>query len=255
MEKGGLCRLDAVESGHCVRVLRHRVGEVISLMDGRGTLIRARITRDDPRGAEAQALETFPNWHPLPYRLVVGCCLLHAADRYEWFVEKATELGVTAIVPLLGERSACRKTCSLERLSRIALSAAKQSLKAKVPDLLPPVSVTDFLSRLPGAQGTTGLGLVACCFEEEGMPRRVGIGEALRAHSAQADAGITLLIGPEGDFSPGEVRLAVEKGFLPVHLGPSRLRTETAAVTGVEAVYLSFADNLDFPAHAHPQNG
>ena len=118
-----------------------------------------------------------------------------------------------------------------DRARRIALSAAKQSLKAAIPSVEEPVSVADFIREC-----TASLKLIAYCFEEETAPRR-SIAEVLR--SCPGDE-IAVLIGPEGDFSPEEARLALSAGFLPVHLGPSRLRTETAAVTAVESVYFHY---------------
>ena len=226
---GGTCRLDAEESGHCIKVLRHRAGDTIHVIDGAGTRYTCRLTDDNPRGASAVVLESQPGWGAHPYRLTLGCCPTKNNDRFEWFVEKATELGVDVIVPLIGERSE-RKVYKPERAQRIALSATKQSLKARIPDILEPVSVRDFL-----AQERPGLKLIAYCFEGE-TPRQ-GILDVLRG-SPESD--ITVLIGPEGDFSPEEAALALRAGYQPIHLGPSRLRTETAAVTAVEAVYLFF---------------
>lgn len=224
---GRFCRLDAEESGHCVRVLRHRAGDELDVIDGRGTLYHCRLTLPDPKGAEAEILSEQADWNAPSYHLTIGCCPTKNNDRFEWFVEKATELGVDRIVPLIGERSE-RKVYKTERAKRIALSAAKQSLKARVPEIAEPVSVKEFL------QGDIpGLKLIAYCFEDSDAPRR-SIQEVL---GEARD--ITVLIGPEGDFSPEEARLALENGYIPIHLGPSRLRTETAAVTAVEAVYLN----------------
>ena len=225
---GRLCRLDADESGHCVRVLRHRTGDEIHVIDGAGTMYRCRLTDDDPRGAEAEVLEAFPGWGSHPYRLTLACCPTKNNERYEWFVEKATEVGVDRIVPVIGERSE-RKVYKTDRAARIALSAAKQSLKARIPEICEPVSVKDFI----GKSGD-GLKLIAYCFE--GDTKRISIQEALHACGGRD---ITVLIGPEGDFSPEEARLAVEHGYIPVHLGASRLRTETAAVVAATAVYLA----------------
>ena len=226
---GRFCRLDAEESGHCVRVLRHRAGDEIDVIDGQGALYHCRLTDDNPKGAEAQVLSATPEWNAHPYHLTIGCCPTKNNDRFEWFVEKATELGVDHIVPLIGERSE-RKVYKTERAVRIALSATKQSLKARIPEVSDPVSVKDFLTR-----PADGLKLIAYCFE--GDTKRTGIKQALEAFPGTE---ITILIGPEGDFSPEEAQLAIQSGYIPIHLGASRLRTETAAVTAVEAVYLHF---------------
>ena len=226
---GRFCRLDADESGHCVRVLRHRAGEEIHVIDGLGTMYRCRLTDDNPKRAEAEILESFPGWGGHPYRLTVACCPTKNNDRFEWFVEKATEVGVDRIVPTIGERSE-RKVYKTDRALRIALSATKQSLKARIPEIAESVSVKDFI-----CHSEPGLKLIAYCFE--GDTKRISIQEALHGYDGKD---VTILIGPEGDFSPEEARLAVEHGYIPVHLGASRLRTETAAVLAATAVYLHF---------------
>ena len=277
---GGLCRLDAEESGHCCRVLRRRAGDEISVIDGLGTLYRCRLCDDNPKGAVAEVLESVPHWGAHPYRLTIACCPTKNNDRYEWMVEKVTEIGVDCIVPVIGERSE-RKVYKTDRARRIALSAAKQSLKARIPEIAEPLSVREFIAGLgqpvgcaegaagsctegaaegctKGTAGAQDIRLIAYCFEDEEHPRR-SIMEVLReagdsfaslGMAEKAGAGmaaiaapgmpcITVLIGPEGDFSPEEARAAMTAGFIPVHLGTSRLRTETAAVTAATAVYLS----------------
>ena len=236
---GRICRLDADESGHCCRVLRHRAGDEIHVIDGLGTMFRCRLVDDNPRGAEAEVLEAFPGWGGHPYRLTVACCPTKNNDRFEWFVEKATEVGVDRIVPVIGERSE-RKVYKTDRALRIALSATKQSLKARVPEIAEPISVKDFICQSGRMESLSNhapeaLKLIAYCFE--GETERISIQEALRAYEG---SDVTVLIGPEGDFSPEEARLAIDHGYIPVHLGASRLRTETAAVLAATAVYLVY---------------
>ena len=231
---GHTCRLDSDESGHCVRVLRHRAGDEIHVIDGFGTMYRCRLADDNPKGAEAEVLESFPDWGAHPYRLTLACCPTKNNDRFEWFVEKAVEIGVDRIVPVIGERSE-RKVYKTDRAARIALSATKQSLKARIPDIAEPLSVKDFICHSePAKQVKESLKLIAYCFEGDTLRR--SITEVLREHP---DRDITVLIGPEGDFSPEEARLAIDHGYIPVHLGASRLRTETAAVLAATAVYLT----------------
>ena len=227
---GPLCRLDAEESAHCVRVLRHRRGDEIHVIDGAGTLLRCRLTDDSPKAAVAEVVERIPRWGERPYRLTLGVCPTKHNERFEWMVEKATELGLDSLQPLIGERSE-RTVYKTDRARRIALAATKQSLKAALPVIEEPVAVKAFVQRL-----SEGLRLIACCFEDDALPR-TSIQEALRGYTGTE---VTVLIGPEGDFSPEEVRLAIERGFRPVHLGPSRLRTETAAVTAAAAVYFRY---------------
>ena len=248
---GRYCRLDAEESGHCVRVLRHRTGDEIDVIDGLGTLYHCRLTLDSPKGAEAEILDAQEGFGGHPYHLTIGCCPTKNNDRFEWFVEKATELGVDRIVPLIGDHSE-RKVYKTERAQRIALAATKQSLKARIPEIAEPVSVRDFILQhhcaAPGQsplkkEKSKGLLAIAYCFEDASIPRRslMEVLKEMPGPAGQDERGrdITVLIGPEGDFSPEEARLALEHGFIPIHLGPSRLRTETAAVTAAEAVYLS----------------
>ena len=259
----GRVRLDAEESGHCVRVLRHRPGDEISVIDGRGTLYRCALEIADAKGAAARVVEAQPGFGAHPYHLTMAVCPTKNIDRYEWFVEKATELGVDDIVPVIGEHSERRKVRE-DRLQKIALSAAKQSLKGAVPVIAPAVNLLDYLGRLPG----NGLKFIAYCSDD--VSPRGSIVDALLAAADPSAAGkgqvrtpekgvrylhspsatpspaaatITILIGPEGDFSQNEVQAAMRAGFEPVHLGPSRLRTETAAITAVESVYLTLAGN------------
>ena len=225
----GVCRLDGEESGHCARVLRHRVGDEINVIDGLGTMYECRICDDNPRSVVAQVLKANHGWGSHPYRLTMAVCPTKNADRYEWFAEKATEVGVDCIVPVIGERSE-RKVFKTDRVRRILVSAAKQSLKAAVPEVAEPLSVRDFIKGCDAQ-----VKLIAYCFE--GERPRLGVTEALAA-AAEPGKDIAILIGPEGDFSPWEAALALEHGFVPIHLGPSRLRTETAALTAATAVYL-----------------
>lgn len=238
---GGVAMLDAEESNHCVKVLRHRAGDDIDVIDGLGTLYHCRLTLDSPKGAEAQVLEAVPGWNSHPYHLTIGCCPTKNNDRFEWFVEKATEIGVDRIVPLIGEHSE-RKVYKTERAKRIALSAAKQSLKARIPVIEEPVTVKGFIKEIPDQVRDEGkktvrdeVRLIAYCFE--GEQKRQSIKDVLCTAKASR---IIILIGPEGDFSREEAEAAIAGGYIPVHLGPSRLRTETAAVTAAEAVYFTF---------------
>ena len=181
-------RLDPEESAHCVRVLRHREGDEISVIDGRGTLYRCVLELADARGAWARVLERTHGFGAHPYHLTMAVCPTKNTDRYEWFVEKAVEIGVDVVAPVIGERSE-RKVIKTGRLQRLALSAAKQSLKAAVPQIAEPVSVRDFIPSVPA--GT--LKLICYCFDD--VPR-TQVTEALRPGAER----IAILIGPEGDF-------------------------------------------------------
>ena len=157
---GNVCRLDAEESAHCVRVLRHRAGDPVDIIDGTGNLLHCRLSEADPRGAAAEILETVPDWNARPYRLTLGVCPTKNNDRFEWFVEKATEIGVDTIVPLVGEHSE-RKVYKPERARKIALSATKQSLKARIPVVAEPLTVKQFLDTSGPAGDTLRLIAIA----------------------------------------------------------------------------------------------
>lgn len=229
---GGICRLDQDESGHCIKVLRHRSDDMISVIDGCGTLYRCRITSDSHKGVEAVIVETLSDWGGHPYNLHMAVCPTKNNDRFEWFAEKACELGFDTLSPVIGEHSE-RRVLKTQRVEKILVSAAKQSLKATVPVVNEPVSVKEFIRH---QKESKALKLIAYCFEDESVPRR-NIKEALEAYEGQE---IIVMIGPEGDFSNDEARMALEAGFVPVHLGSSRLRTETAAVYAAAAVYFHY---------------
>ena len=232
---GGICRLDQDESGHCIKVLRHRCGDEISVIDGCGGLHRCRIISDSPKGVEASVLSSEQDWGGHPYRLHMAVCPTKNNDRYEWFAEKACEIGLDEISPVIGEHSE-RRIFKTARLEKILISASKQSLKAAVPVVHEPVSVKDFIlahGKSSGESSDQPLRLIAYCFEDENVPRR-SIKEVLSGFEGSE---IVVMIGPEGDFSRAEAELALSEGFIPVHLGNSRLRTETAALTAVSAVY------------------
>ena len=265
---GSICRLDQDESGHCVKVLRHRSGDEISVIDGCGTLYRCRITVDSPKGVEAMVLSSEEGWGGHPYRLHLAVCPTKNNDRYEWFAEKACEIGFDELSPVIGEHSE-RRVLKTARVEKVLISAAKQSLKAVVPVVNEPVSVKEFIAAQAGrsfadaqddkggaqddrgeaqdgrervqddreeVQANDTLRLIAYCFEDERVPRR-SIKEVLDGFDGTE---IIVMIGPEGDFSKAEAEMALAAGFIPVHLGASRLRTETAALTAASAAYFRY---------------
>ena len=241
MAAGGLGTLDADESRHAVRVLRLREGDPIHVTDGRGHLYACRIVAADDHTCTVEAAEVLPTTHsPLP-TLHLAVAPTKNPSRMEWLVEKAVEVGVGEITLLQCDHSE-RTFLKTDRLERLALSPMKQSLHTLLPQINPPVQLSDWLhsplstlhsplstlhfplSTLHSPLSTlhSPLKFIAHC--EADQPRRP-LGEAL---AAGRDA--VVLIGPEGDFSPAEIALALDCGFQPVSLGPSRLRTETAAL-------------------------
>lgn len=230
--EGGTCRLDHDESGHCIKVLRHRCGDEISVIDGRGTLYRCRIISDSHKEVVAQVIDSVPDWGGHPYRLHLAVCPTKNNDRYEWFAEKACEMGFDELSPIIGDHSE-RRILKTPRVEKILISASKQSLKAAVPVVNEPVSVKEFIAANAAANG---LKLIAYCFDDESVPRR-SIKEVLSIYEG---TDVTVMIGPEGDFSHEEAEMALKAGFIPVHLGSSRLRTETAAITAAAAAYFRY---------------
>lgn len=228
------CHIGQEESVHLVRVLRHKEGDRIFVIDGIGNMYKCVLVSASVKGSDAEIEEVVHDWGGHCYTLTLAVCPTKNMDRYEWFAEKATEIGVDRIIPLIGERSE-RRVMKTDRLKKILLSAAKQSLKAKIPDISEPVGTISFFESLKPAKDE--LRLIAYCFD--GEKKRISIKSALNNYNGND---ITVLIGPEGDFSPEEVSAAISSGFVPVHLGASRLRTETAALTAVEAVYFKYLD-------------
>ena len=230
--QGGICRLDHDESGHCIRVLRHRAGDEISVIDGRGTLHKCRITSDSHKGVEAVVVESVSDWGSHPYNLHLAVCPTKNNDRFEWFAEKACEMGFDELSPVIGDHSE-RRVLKTARVEKILVSAAKQSLKAAVPVVNEPVSVKEFIA---ANAAKNGLKMIAYCFDDERVPRR-SIKDVLNGYDG---TDVTVMIGPEGDFSHEEAELALQAGFIPVHLGASRLRTETAAIAAAAAAYFRY---------------
>ena len=231
---GSILKLGPEESAHCAKVLRHRTGDLIQVADGIGNLHNCRILSLSPREVTAVSESSVPGWGDHSYRLTMAVCPTKNSERYEWFIEKAVEMGVDRIVPLISSHSE-RRSVNPERLFKIALSAAKQSLKAGIPTIAECESITDYLN----SSRPEGLDMIAYCDSSLDCSKRQSI-RSLLASEAEESRPIRVLIGPEGDFSPQEVSLAFEKGWRPVELGASRLRTETAALCAVSAVYLRF---------------
>lgn len=218
--------LPEIESGHAVRVLRKRVGELIEVVDGRGKLYKCRLISDHPKHAAVEILETIdlPKvWLPT---ITLAVAPTKNIDRMEWLVEKLVELGIDRIVPLKCERSE-RRDLKRERLEKIAVSAMKQSLKAILPEISEMTSYKSFINE---SASQSGQKFVAWC--DNDSPRQ------LLAKTYQQGSDAIILIGPEGDFSPDEVSLAVNAGFKPITLGDNRLRTETAALNAVDTIHI-----------------
>lgn len=221
-----LCTLDPEESRHAVRVLRMRQGDPIDVTDGRGALHHCTILEASEKGCVVQPLTS--DLRPPTSDLHLAVAPTKNPSRMEWLVEKAVEMGVGDITLLRCDRSE-RSFLKTERLQKLAVSAMKQSLRTLLPAIGEAVVLRDWLHSKFKIQNSE-LKLIAHC--EAGQPRTP------LADLLEPGRPATILIGPEGDFSAEEIALALELGFRPVSLGPSRLRTETAALYAVAAFNL-----------------
>ncbi len=208
------------ESKHISKVLRKKEGDILNITNGKGYVFEAKIITADPKKCKAQIIDRNKK-HQTKHWLHMAVAPTKMNDRFEWFLEKATEIGVNEITPIFCDHSE-RKKVKLERLEKVIQSGMKQSLRAFLPKLNTPISFKEFAN-----QEREGLLFIAHCQDEEklDLKRRVA-----------PDKDITILIGPEGDFSDKEIQAAYDKGFLPISLGNSRLRTETAAIVACTTV-------------------
>jgi 16S rRNA (uracil1498-N3)-methyltransferase len=215
------------ESKHIVKVLRKKIGDQLYITNGKGTLFTAEILIDSDKKCVVKIIEIVEKDKEWNYNLHIAIAPTKNMDRLEWFIEKATEIGIDEITPILCDNSE-RKVVKIERLEKIMLSAVKQSLKFTAPIINKPIKFKDFISTVKGESL-----LIAHCEEDH----KVSLKEAnLKKEN------IVLLIGPEGDFSLNEINKAKENNFLPVTLGKSRLRTETAGIVATHSVNFLFQE-------------
>lgn len=218
------------EAQHAVRVLRMKAGDEMVLMDGRGTFFDARVTVAQNHRCLYEVVQAHQQERQWAGRLHLAVAPTKMMERMEWFAEKATEVGLDEL-SLLDCRFSERHTVKLSRLEKIVVSAVKQSRKAWMPQLNDMLTFDDFISTHRPEDGKC---FIAHCYEE--MPRANLFDELCTADTL---ADVTVLIGPEGDFSIDEVQRAVAAGYVSVDLGKSRLRTETAALSAVMMMHLS----------------
>ena len=218
-----LYTLNDEESKHCVRVLRLRQGDTLHLTDGRGSLHRCEIVEAHQHHCTVKIVETQSEYGRRPYSLTMAVAPTKNIDRYEWFLEKATEVGVDRIVPIECDHSE-RRTIKHEREERVITSAVKQSIKAYHPTLDEMTDVKKLISA-----PFEGRKFIAHC--DSSFEKRDYLPSIIKKSE-----NILILIGPEGDFSPEEIKFALENGFEAISLGDQRLRTETAAVAATVMV-------------------
>ncbi len=213
------------EARHAIKVLRSKPGDMITVVDGHGARHTCRLLSDNPRRADVEIVETQsvpPVW---PTRITLAVAPTKNADRMEWLVEKIVEIGIDEIVPLLCRHSE-RKVMKTDRLERIAVSAMKQSLKATLPSISPLTPIKDFIAQCNASQR-----FICYC---DAYIQRVPL---VKAYTPVAQS-VAILIGPEGDFDPSEVKAAFDAQFKPVTLGDNRLRTETAALVATDTIHI-----------------
>jgi 16S rRNA (uracil1498-N3)-methyltransferase len=220
---GDTYTLDEKESKHLIRVLRMSRGEDVRLIDGRGNLYEGIISDPNQNKCTIGITGIVKDFEKRNYSLHIAISPLKNHERFEWFVEKSVEIGIDQITPLL-----CKNTekpgIKNERVNNLIISAMKQSLKATRTVLNEPKSLKDFISK-----DLNGIRMIAHC--DDTLERR----NVSDVYSRNMNA--IMLIGPEGDFSREEIDSVVRRGFIPVHLGTSRLRTETAGVAACHSIY------------------
>lgn len=219
----GYYNLDEKESRHSVRVLRMRKGTPVRLIDGNGNLYEGVINYPDPKKCGISIVSVINNFESREYRLHIAISPLKNPERFEWFVEKSVEIGIDEITPVI-----CRNTEKQQikagRINKIIISAMKQSLKARKTLLNETCRYDDFVNL-----DFKGVRMIASCdknYERSSIEKIYTKGKYA-----------VIIIGPEGDFSGDEIENAVSRGFCPVHLGMSRLRTETAGIAACHSIY------------------
>lgn len=219
--EGDTYTLNEEESKHCVRVLRMMVGDAINLVDGKGGFYTAKIADANPKRCRVDVVSKIEDYGKRPYYLHIAIGPTKLIDRYEWFLEKVTEIGIDEITPLESFHSE-RRVVKQERSEKVVTAAVKQSMKAFHPIVN---QITSFkeLVKLP----FNGKRLIAHC----NTGNKILLKKAL-----EPNENALILIGPEGDFSVEEVEMAVQNGFVEISLGDSRLRTETAGVVACDTL-------------------
>lgn len=210
------------ESRHIVRVLRKKEGDVLHITNGKGFLFSVEISIANDKRCLATIIKQEEKLNNRDYYLHVAIAPTKNNDRLEWFLEKATEIGIDEITPIICDNSE-RKVVKIERLSKIVQSAMKQSLQFTLPKLNNPIKFSDFIK-----QDFIEETFIAHC--EEGSEKK------LLKNIAAPNSKYTILIGPEGDFSTKEIEKSLTSKFIPISLGENRLRTETAGINVVQSI-------------------
>jgi 16S rRNA (uracil1498-N3)-methyltransferase len=213
---------DKEESKHIIKVLRKKDGDILFVTNGLGYLFKTEIVVGSDSKCTVKII-SFELTSAPKYHLHLAVAPTKMNDRYEWFLEKATEIGISEITPIICDHSE-RKIVKTDRFDKILQSSMKQSLNFYLPKLNDPISFKDFIK-----QKNEGLLLIAHCEETDKKSLKSVV---------KPDENVTILIGPEGDFSNKEISFAIENNYIPVTLGSSRLRTETAAIVACHCIVL-----------------
>jgi 16S rRNA (uracil1498-N3)-methyltransferase len=216
---GKFATLPSEESRHCINVMRFSFSDTIHLIDGRGGFYKALIIKPDPRACEVEITEYQADFNKRSCRLHLAVAPTKQIDRFEWLLEKAVECGVDEITPVRCQRSE-RKEIKTERLEKLIIASMKQAIVAEKPRLNEMIPYPQFIR---SSSTTNPDKFIAYCTDQRNKLLK---DDLVRGRDA------ILLIGPEGDFAPDEIQLALASGYTPVSLGTSRLRTETAALAG-----------------------
>lgn len=220
---GKIAILGEVETRHCTKVLRKKVGDIITFIDGEGGFHKGKITDFSKKDCWINIIESkqLDKWK---HHIHIAIAPTKNISRTEWFLEKCTEIGIDEITFLLCDHSE-RKKIRLDRLEKILLSATKQSLKAHLPKMNDLIFCKDFIKGVKDSN----IRKYVCWVSDENQ-------HFLQNSNVHED--VIILIGPEGDFSQNEIDLALQSNFIPVSLGESRLRTETAGVVACHLVHI-----------------
>ena len=213
--------LDSEESKHACKVLRLVPGDEVLVLDGKGNTFVCRISDHEKSGTSLEIISK-TQASARGQKIIIAVAPTKSSDRLEWFVEKATELGFDQLVPVICSRSEKRKL-NTERIRKITVAACKQSRNPWLPEILEPISMDRLLDSLKP-------GVIAHCLEDEKT--------YMHDFDFASIEEISVLIGPEGDFTPVEIQNAISKGWKPISLGKNRLRTETAALLALSSIIL-----------------
>ena len=217
---------DKEESKHIIKVLRKKDTDILYVTNGLGVLFKTEITLASDNKCTVKILSV-DKTEPSKFKLHLAVAPTKMNDRYEWFLEKATEIGIHEITPIICDRSE-RKVVNKERFEKILLTAMKQSNVLFLPKLNDAIPFKEFIKLK-----NNGLQLIAHCEETDKKTLKSVL---------KTNENVTMLIGPEGDFSEKEIALAVENNYIPVSLGNTRLRTETAAIVACHSVVFANED-------------